>query len=575
MGDSWRSIAARKQQERASRIPVEWRLQASQISSYGACVLDAPRRLGLLTTTELKITEDFDAVGLLDELANGRLQSVDVVRAFAKRTAIAHQLVNCCTELLFDDALKRAQEIDEHLAKTGKTIGPLHGLPISIKDCFRVKGYDASVGIASLCFKPATSNSALVDQLLSLGAVILAKTNIPLTMMALDSHNNVFGRTLNPLNRELTAGGSSGGEGALVAMRGSILGVGTDVGGSVRIPAFCNGLWGIKPSHGRVPYAGQESGQKPGSSKLGIEATAGPIATTLRDCELLLRVVADSAPEIYDVEVVAQDWSRQLPLILRGRKLRVGLIRTDAIARPLPIIDHLMDEVAKTLRASKESIEVVEVDASRILSRILKTFNGIVSIDGANAWFDHMEKTGEPLSPWLQGRLTRRKPKSTDEVRALQAQKSELQTEFLKVWSEAGGYWVTDDSKLHKGDRTLDVLLMPVAPHPVPGIDRWNIVNYTASLNLLDLPAGVLPLRQVREDDLKGDLPSSDPLNAWDKINREQWTKVDRKMYLGSPLSVQVVTPRLTERKLVEAMAVLDQALRPMKDGSVQPSSKL
>ncbi|KAF2209220.1 hypothetical protein CERZMDRAFT_61576 [Cercospora zeae-maydis SCOH1-5] len=562
MGDSWRSIAARKQQERASRIPVEWRLQASQISSYGASVVDAPRQSGLLTTTELKITQDFDAVGLLDELAHARLRSVDVVRAFAKRTAIAQQLVNCCTELLFDDALQRAHDLDEHLAKTGKTIGPLHGLPISVKDCFRIKGYDASIGIASLCFNPATSNSALVDQLLSLGAIILAKTNIPLTMMALDSHNNVFGRTLNPLNRELTAGGSSGGEGALVAMRGSILGVGTDVGGSIRIPAFCNGLWGIKPSHGRVPYAGQEGGQKPGSSKLAIEATAGPIATTLRDCELLLRVIADSAPEMYDVDVIAQDWSRQLPLILRGRKLRVGLVRTDAIAQPLPIIDSLMDDIANTLRASNESIEVVEVDASRTLSRILKTFNGIVSIDGANAWFDHLEKTGEPLSPWLQGRLTRRKPKSTDEVRALQAQKSELQTEFLKVWN--------GDDDNNKTSSPIDVLIMPVAPHPVPAIDRWNTVNYTAALNLLDLPAGVLPLRKVRAEDLKGEISSAPtkPLNAWDQINREHWTNVDRNIYLGSPLSVQVVTPRLMERRLVEAMAVLEQALRPLKDGA-------
>lgn len=252
--------------------------------------------------------------------------------------------------------------------------GDLHGLPISLKDCFRIKGYDTSVGVASLCFRRATANAALVDQLLAMGAVLYCKTNVPQTMMALDSHNNVFGRTLNPANTALTVGGSSGGEGALVALRGSVLGVGTDVGGSIRIPCACNALYGIKPSHGRVPYAGQETGSKPGSSKLGIEATAGPIATTLRDCELFLRAVANNAPEKYDPDVIAQTWLQQSPLDARSKPLRVGIVRTDGHVRPLPVIERLMDDVARTLRASHQAVEVVEVDASPILARVLKTF---------------------------------------------------------------------------------------------------------------------------------------------------------------------------------------------------------
>lgn len=93
---------------------------------------------------------------------------------------------------------------------------------------------DASIGIAALAFNPSDSASTLVETLLQAGAVLYCKTNVPQTLMALDSHNNVFGRTLNPRNLMVTAGGSSGGEGALVAMRGSVLGVGTDVGGSIR-----------------------------------------------------------------------------------------------------------------------------------------------------------------------------------------------------------------------------------------------------------------------------------------------------------------------------------------------------
>lgn len=405
--------------------------------------------------------------------------------------------------------------------------------------------------------------------------------------MALDSHNNVFGRTLNPAHHALTAGGSSGGEGALVAMRGSILGVGTDVGGtksslsrpknnsdhltfiwagSIRIPAACNKLYGVKPSHGRVPYAGQEGGQKPGSSKLGIEATAGPIATTARDCAMFMRVVANGGPETFDPEVVAQGWDQLALLNTKLKPLRVGIVRGDGHVKPLPPIARLMENVAQTLRAAPgQAIEVVEVDLSPILSRCLKTFNGIMSIDGANAWFDHMDATGEPLSPWLQGRLTRRPQKPLDEVRKLQAERTELQTTFLKVWHENGGYWLTDASEAHIGDRTLDALICPVAPHPIPPIDRWNTANYTSAFNLLDLSTGVVPVRAFNTDDLQGDVPNDKPLNGWDKINRELWTKVDKKVYLDSPLSVQVVTPRLTERRLVEAMGVVDAALQPLR----------
>lgn len=342
------------------------------------------------------------------------------------------------------------------------------------------------------------------------------------------------------------------------------------------MPAACNNLYGVKPSHGRVPYAGQEGGQKPGSSKLGIEATAGPIATTARDCAMFMRAIANGSPEMFDPDVLTQSWDQLTLLNTKQKPLRVGIVRGDGHVQPLPPVAKLMDDVAQTLRAAPgQAIEVIEVDVSPILSRCLKTFNGIMSIDGANAWFDLMETTGEPLSPWLQGRLTRRKPKSLDEVRKLQAERTDLQTTFLNVWKESGGYWLTDASDAHIGDRTLDALICPVAPHPIPPIDRWNTANYTGCLNLLDLSTGVVPVRTFNTDDLQGDIPTDKPMNGWDKINRELWTKVDRKVYLGSPLSVQVVTPRLTERKLVETMGVVDAALQPLRASGGRRGSRL
>ncbi|KAK4556734.1 hypothetical protein LTR86_006305 [Recurvomyces mirabilis] len=560
MGESWQDIAARKQQERAGRIPKAWRLSSSLLKEAESRtdVRDLPRKSGLLTQGELRITEDYDATALVGELATGRLSSVDVVTAFSKRAAIAQQLVNCLTETFFDDALARAKVLDEHLKKTGKPIGPLHGLPISLKDTFKVKGYDASIGTGVFCFKPATENSALVDLLLQLGAVVYCKTNIPLTMMALDSHNNVFGRTLNPANTRLTAGGSSGGEGALMAMRGSPLGIGTDVGGSIRIPAMCNGLVGVKASHGRVPYAGQQNGTPAGGRTGNAESL--------------------------DPDVLPQTWEQQTSLKLRGvseraqRPLRVGIVRTDGHVTPLPPIQRLLDEVASTLKSpvlpSWSPIEVFNVDISSIGPQVLKVFNGVMSIDGANAWFDNIEATGEPLSPWLATRLRRRSAKPLDEVRKLQEQKLQLQTGFLEVWKERGGFWDTADSKALKGDRELDLIICPVAPHPVPLIDTWNTTNYTSAFNLLDVAAGVLPVRTFTEADTKGDLPASKPLNGWDKINRELWES-DREHFVGGALSVQVLAQRLMERKLVEGMAVLEKALKPLKHSDGNAKAKL
>src|SRR5271170_420781 len=259
----WQAIASRKQAYRNSKIPVEWRIPSlllpkdPPLLEYGPqTVLHLPRECGILSNSEVSITEEYTIKSLLSALASTTLTALAVTTAFCKRAAIAQQLTNCITEPLFSSAMARAKELDAYLAKEGRPLGPLHGLPISVKDTFDIMGVDSSIGIASLCFKPAKANAPLIDLLLSLGCVIIAKTNVPQTLGSLDSVNNVFGRTMSPVNRLCTAGGSSGGEGVLVAMKGCMIGWGTDIGGSIRVPAMCNGVYGFKPSCGRVPNGG-------------------------------------------------------------------------------------------------------------------------------------------------------------------------------------------------------------------------------------------------------------------------------------------------------------------------------
>lgn len=399
--------------------------------------------------------------------------------------------------------MSRAQELDAHLDAGKPPLGPLHGVPVSLKDTFKVRGYDASIGIAALAFKPATENSILVDCLLNAGAVLYCKTNIPQTLMALDSHNNVFGRTINPLNTAVTAGGSTGGEGALLAMRGSILGVGTDVGGSIRIPAMCDGTYGIKPSWQRIPYAGQEGGALPGAAKIAIPASAGPLTHSMRDIDLFFSAIAEQKPWLQDPDVVPYPW-QSMPSA-NHKRLRIGVVRRDGVIEPHPPIARLLDEVKTKLQ--KQDIDVVEMDITPLFSQCQSLANAMFGVEGGNAMFDLLESTEEPLSPWLSTRLKRKKPVDLPKLQQLHGRREELQKQFLKIWRDQTG--------------DIDAFICPVAPHPVPPIDRYNGVSYTSSFVLLDYPAGVVPVRSFEKADMRGELPKSKPLGPWDKANRE------------------------------------------------------
>src|ERR1700753_4161484 len=137
-------------------------------------------------------------------------------------------------------------------------------------------------------------------------------------MMAADSDNNLFGRTLNPNKLSLTPGGSTGGEGALLKMRGSILGIGTDLAGSVRVPALCNGVFGFKTSASRIPYAGEVWGGRLGNPSQ-ILSSIGPQGHSVRDMELFMRVIIDSEPWNLAESSISVPWRRVQP---PNRKLR-------------------------------------------------------------------------------------------------------------------------------------------------------------------------------------------------------------------------------------------------------------
>ncbi|GAB1215281.1 hypothetical protein ATERTT37_004467 [Aspergillus terreus] len=217
------------QQRRDISIPEKWRLPADVLSNLPTDVTGIPREF--LSDREIELTE-CTASQLAKRIAKRETTSVEVTVAFCHRAAIAQQLVNCLTEIFFEDAVHQATELDRVLEETGKPIGPLHGVPFSIKDHYNIKGLRTTAGYISYSkFPPKEKDALVVEILRKAGAVFYVKTNNPQCMMVLETVSNIYGRTLNPKNTKLGAGGSSGGEGALLALRGSPVGLGSDIGG--------------------------------------------------------------------------------------------------------------------------------------------------------------------------------------------------------------------------------------------------------------------------------------------------------------------------------------------------------
>ncbi|KAF4337158.1 general amidase [Fusarium beomiforme] len=231
------------------KIPSKWRLSSKDLER-------APQQRDItgsfieqfLDEETISITS-LKTVRVLKALSERQLTATRVVTAFCQRASVAHQINNCLHEIFFDQALGRARYLDDYYAENGKPLGPLHGLPISLKDQFHVKGVDTTMGYVGWIGrnlgitdpdKTHKVESQIVSELLSLGGVFFCKTSLPQTLLFGETKNNIIGQTLNPINQGLSCGGSSGGEAALMALGGSSIGVGTDIGGSLRIPAgFC------------------------------------------------------------------------------------------------------------------------------------------------------------------------------------------------------------------------------------------------------------------------------------------------------------------------------------------------
>lgn len=473
----WQELAKSKRESVAVKIPKDWLLpnasQYTETSSIG--VLDVPRTCGILTKQELDITENYDATALVELMTSKKYKSIEVVTAFCKRAAIAQQCVNCLTEIMFDEALARARECDAYLEKEGKPLGPLHGLPISLKDSFNVKGTQTTIGYVSfIAHPPAANNSALVTLLSQAGAVFYVKTNLPQTMMTADSHNNIFGRTLNPHKLNCTSGGSTGGEGALLAMRGSVLGCTTDIAGSSRIPALCNGVSSIKPTAFRIPFAGGVAVGRLGSPS-SIPAVIGPSGHSVRDYQLFFKSVLALRPWDVDENALNVPWRTVQP---STQSLRFGLLRGCA-ERPLhPPIARTLHGAATALKEAGHSVTLLDELVPDLYQSALLAFK-FFALDPNNTSMKFVAASGEPPIPSLAiagfEELRGWEP-SLDKLWDMNVERAKV----LKKWHDV------------LVEERLDAVLMPGYQGVAPRHDRYGVPVYTVVPNLLNYPAGIL-----------------------------------------------------------------------------------
>ncbi|GKZ16489.1 hypothetical protein AbraCBS73388_000064 [Aspergillus brasiliensis] len=351
---------------------------------------------------------DIDSIStLLEQLRSGRYTAEQVTRAYIQRCSCDSSSI----ETVFDEALSQARALDNHLQKTGELRGPLHGIPVSVKDQFDLKGVDTTIGYVGRAFAPATEDAAIVQILKEMGAVVLPKTNLPQTLMWAETDNNLWGRTVNPRNPELIPGGSSGGEGALMALHGSILGLGTDIGGSIRIPGSMNGLYAFKPTSSRYPVNGVPG---PGNGQEHVHFSSGPLARDMESLCYVSRLVADSKPWEFDPKCAPLRWNETVFQEMQTRPLVIGLILDDGVVKVHPPIERALRELASKLQ--DQGHEVVLWDTSDHQDCV-KLMDEYYVADGLEDVLRDINASGEPMIPHVQGLADRAKGKALSVVR--------------------------------------------------------------------------------------------------------------------------------------------------------------
>ena len=419
----------------------------------------------------MDVLTDASATSLARAIRGKQVSSVEVVRAHLERIAELNPRLNAVVQLDPEAALDQARRADASLA-AGESIGPFHGVPVTVKDAIEVEGVVSSGGTMGRSKFVPRRDASVVARLRQAGAVLLAKTNVPEASAGFETDNPVYGRTNNPYDLSRTPAGSSGGEAALIASGGSPLGLGSDAGGSIRMPCHFCGIAGIKPTSGRVP----RTGHWPSLNGLYDSLTQiGPMSRSVEDLAPVLEVIA--GPDWRDPHVVPAPLGS--PDDLEIGTLRAAFFTDNGVSAA----DQETAEVVRSAAAvlADAGVEVAE-DRPAVVEQSFELYNSIWRADAGASFRDLLEAAGTmeiegPLMTSLLEHLDT-EPVSTAELGRLLVRWDEFRSSMLRFMED------------------YDVLLGPVNARPAvvhgTSYHSYPDFSYTFADNLTGWPAAVV-----------------------------------------------------------------------------------
>lgn len=424
---------------------------------------------------------------MADRIRRKSISPVELVEAHLNSIRRFNPHLNAFVAVDEDRALETARVAEKAVMRGGK-LGPLHGVPVSIKSSIDVAGLRCETGSRLRAGNIPTTDAPLVARLKAAGAIILGNTNAPEFLMAYETDNLLYGRTNNPWDLERTPGGSSGGESAAIAACCSAGGVGSDGGGSIRVPAHYTGICGLKPTPGRIPATGHFPASAGPFAQLGV---VGPMARTVGDVQLLFEAMA--GPDIGDPSAAPVPVRR--PTDEEVRRLHIGYFEEDGRTPVTP-------ETRAAVRAAADDLRRAGFHVSPFLPANLE--------QARQLWWDLFGLAGGlVLGPMLEGRESELSPILIEFVGMVRADLPLTLERFMNTLLER-------DRIRAEFLRQMDdfpVMLCPVCSVPAfrHGERRWTIgaqsvayldaMSYTQWFNLLGNPAAVVPVgRSPRSD---------------------------------------------------------------------------
>jgi amidase len=410
------------------------------------------------------------AAAMAAAIRKKEISAHELVCASLRRIEEVNPCLNAVVQVCAQQALEDARDADQAQAR-GDVCGPLHGVPFTLKDAIETKGVICTGGTEGRSHYIPSQDAVVVKRLREAGAILLGKTNCPELGWAWEADNLIYGRTNNPHDLNLSPGGSSGGESAIIAAGGSPFGLGSDAGGSVRFPAHCTGIASIKPTSGRVPRTGHFPG--PGGL-LDALWQIGPLARNVEDLALVLPVI--SGVDGQDAAIVPVPLG-DLRAIDLGR-LRVAFHTDNGIVAPSAEIVAVVKKAAAALAGAGFPVDEVRPPG---IEQTYEIYLGLFTADGGTGIESVLKEAGtHRVHPLMQRvlELQRAGAKSVAELGALVGRWDAFRREMLSFMSH------------------YDALLCPVCSFAGMAhgstYDRLSCFSYTMTSNLTGWPAAVV-----------------------------------------------------------------------------------